>query len=89
MSSHLDERRCTRHASRVELELVRVRLHDRTGDDVGLVELPAGWTIGPGDELVDGGGRLVRVLELVVFPVGCSPVAALAKVVRASAAGYS
>ena len=37
---HLDTRRCRRHAS--DMELVAVRLHDRTGDGLGLAELPIG-----------------------------------------------
>ena len=37
---HLDTRRCRRHAS--DMELVAVRLHDRTGNGLGLAELPIG-----------------------------------------------
>ncbi len=76
---YLDSRLSSRHASIVEFELVSVRLHDSTGDDRGLVEVPAGWTLGPGDLLADEDGRLVRVLELVVLPEP-SRVAALVKV---------
>jgi urease accessory protein UreE len=73
------DRRVLVKLSGVELELVRVRLHDRSGDDLGVAELPAGWTLGPGDLLVDGDGRVVQVVELVPFPPP-SRIAALAKV---------
>jgi hypothetical protein len=48
-----------------------------------MVELPAGWTLGPGDVLVDEAGRLVRVVELVPFPPP-SRIAGLVKVRRRS-----
>jgi hypothetical protein len=41
--------------------LVACRLHDSTGNDLGLIKLPVGWELGPGDLLVDDRDRLVRV----------------------------
>jgi hypothetical protein len=55
---HLDAFDDTCDATGVELELARVRLYDVDGDDVGLVELPAGSEIGPGNVLVEERGRL-------------------------------
>jgi urease accessory protein UreE len=66
----------------VELELVRVRLHDRAGDDVGLVELPLGWVLELGDLLVDDEGRLVQVTDVVPFPAA-SALAALVSIAPA------
>ena len=51
-------------ASIFVLELVAVRLHDRTGDDRVLVALPVGWTLERGDLLASEDDRLVRVVEL-------------------------
>jgi hypothetical protein len=63
----------------VELELVRVRLHDLECDDLGPVERPAAWTIEGGELLVDLDGRPVRVVMMVPTPAW-SPVAALVRV---------
>jgi len=65
-----------------ELELARVRLHDRTGDDRGIVELPVGWELAPGDLLADEDGGLVRVVCLVPVEPGHA-IVALVRVERA------
>jgi hypothetical protein len=61
-----------------QLELVPVRLHDSTGDDLGLVELPVGWALELGDLLCDEDGRLVRVVDVVLT----RPEAVIAALVR-------
>ena len=62
------------------LELVACRLHDRTGDDLGLIELPTGWELASGDLLCDERGHLVRVVDLVPCTSPPSRIAALVKV---------
>lgn len=52
------------------VELITVRLHDRSGDDVGTIELPSGWVIEPGDLLATVDGRLVCVARVVVCEPG-------------------
>jgi hypothetical protein len=48
------------------MELVACRMHDRTGDDLGLVELPVGWELAPGDMLGSEDGRIEGAVELVL-----------------------
>jgi hypothetical protein len=72
------------------VELVACRLHDSTGDDLGRIELPLGWELGPGDLLVDYRDRLVRVVALIDRSSPPSKIAALVKVrpeLRKSRAG--
>lgn len=60
------------------MELVNVRLHDRTGDNLGTIELPIWWTLDLGDLLAAEDGRLVRVAGALCEPG--SPIAALVDV---------
>jgi urease accessory protein UreE len=52
------------------VELITVRLHDPSGDDVGKIELPSGWVIEPGDLLASEDGRLVCVARVVLCERG-------------------
>jgi len=61
------------------VELITVRLHDRSGDVVGTIELPAGWVLDPGDLLATTDGRLVCVAR-VLFRDPDSAIAALVEV---------
>jgi invasion protein IalB len=65
------------------VELIIIRLHDRSGDDVGTIELPSGWMIEPGDLLATDDGRLVCVARVVV----CAPGSAVAALVEVDSAG--
>lgn len=58
-----------------------IRLHSVDCDDLGTVEVPAGYLLRRGDLLVDRNSRLVRVVEFVPSPPGS--IAALVKVVPA------
>jgi len=64
------------------VELVTVRLHERSGDDVGTIELPSGWVIEPGDMLAGEDGQLVCVSRIVL----CEPGDALAALVEVDSA---
>jgi urease accessory protein UreE len=50
----------------VVVELVTIRLHDRSGDVVGTIQLPSGWVIDPGDLLATEDGRLVCVARVLL-----------------------
>jgi len=52
------------------VELTTVRLHDRSGDDVGTIELSSGRVIEPGDLLATEDGRLVCVARVVLCEPG-------------------
>ena len=49
------------------MELVTIRLHDRSGDVVGTIQLPSGWVIDPGDLLATEDGRLVCVARVLLY----------------------
>lgn len=70
------------HTFGMELETVIVRLHECTGEVRGFVELPAAWSLAPGDLPLDDECRPVRVVALVPCPLGSS-IAALVKVATA------
>jgi hypothetical protein len=67
-------------AGRLELQVPRYRLHDHTGDDLGIIEHVAG-NLEPGDIVYLRGGREALVTARVKAASG--PLAALLEVVVA------